>query len=188
MPGEVWLEYGLQSVHDATLKVINRGHGYQEFLDAIETTRNRGIRICAHTVLGLPGETREMMLDTHRRIAQLPIDGIKIHLLHVMRDTVMAAQYARGEISLLDRREYVDLVCDVLEILPATMIIQRMHADAPREILVAPEWCLDKAGVLEDIKQTLAHRDTWQGKAIGFGLTDIPALVPQAVSPHGTRE
>ncbi|HPD29613.1 MAG TPA: TIGR01212 family radical SAM protein [Phycisphaerae bacterium] len=182
--GEVWLEYGLQSAHDATLKAINRGHGYQEFLDAVEMTRDRGIKICVHTVLGLPGETREMILDTHRRLAQLPIDGIKIHLLHVMRDTVMAAQYARGELALLGRQEYVDLVCDVLETLPATMVIQRMHADAPRDILVAPEWCLDKAAVLEDIKRALARRDTWQGKALGFALSDIPTLPPAPAMYH----
>lgn len=184
--GEVWLEYGLQSTHDVTLKSINRGHGYREFLDAIEMTRDRGIRICAHTVLGLPGETREMMLDTHRRLAALPIDGIKIHLLHIMRDTVMAAQYQRGEITLLGRQEFVDLVCDVLEVLPPTMVIQRMHADAPSDVLVAPPWCLDKAGVLDDIRRTLASRDTWQGKALGHGLCDIPDFAPQMSPPATT--
>jgi radical SAM protein (TIGR01212 family) len=186
--GEVWLEYGLQSTHDETLKAINRGHGYREFLDALEMTRDRGIRICVHTVLGLPGETREMMLDTHRRLGALPIDGIKIHLLHIMRDTVMEAQYNRGEVSLLGRRQFVDLVCDVLEVLPPTLVIQRMHADAPREVLVAPEWCLDKAGVLDDVKQTLACRDTWQGKALGFDQDDIPTLTPQPSPYHSGSE
>ena len=88
----------------------------------------------------------------------------------------MATQYHRGEIALLGRQEYVDRVCDVLEVLPPTMVIQRMHADAPPEVLVAPEWCLDKSGVLNDIRNTLAARDTWQGKALGHALSGIPSL------------
>ncbi len=165
--GEVWLEYGLQSAHDRTLEAINRGHTYRAFLDAIELTRDRGVRICVHTILGLPGEDREMMLDTHRRLAELPVDGIKIHLLHIMRHTVMESQHRQGEVTLLTRPEYVQLVCDVLEILPPTVTIQRMHADAPCDVLVAPDWCLDKQGVLSDIRAELVRRDTWQGKRLG---------------------
>lgn len=174
--GEVWIEYGLQSAHDATLAAINRGHSYQQFREAIALTQDRGIRICAHTILGLPGEDREMMLDTHRRLAELPIDGIKIHLLHVMRDTLMEKQYQRGEIRMLSREEYVNLVVDVLELLPARMVIQRMHADAPADILVAPAWCLDKHSILDDIRSELEHRDTWQGKARGSSLADLTGL------------
>ncbi len=166
--GEVWVEYGLQSSHDVTLERINRCHTWDEFVQAVRLTAGRGIRICAHTILGLPGETREMMLETHRRLADLPIDGIKIHLLHVMHDTVMERQYQRGEVRLLSREEYVGLVCDVLEILPPSMVIQRMHADAPPDILVGPEWCLDKSGVLNDIRAELVRRDSWQGKGRGM--------------------
>jgi hypothetical protein len=174
--GEVWIEYGLQSAHDETLERINRGHSYQHFLDAVDMTRDRGIRICAHTILGLPGEDRDMMLETHRQLAELPIDGIKIHLLHVMRDTVLEDQYKQGHVAMLERQAYVSLLCDVLELLPPTVVIQRMHADAPRDVLVAPQWCLDKSGVLNDIKRELADRQSWQGKALGFKLTDIPAI------------
>lgn len=179
--GEVWVEYGLQSAHNATLQAINRCHDYEDFVRAVELTAGRGIRICTHTVLGLPGETREMMLETHRRIAAMPIDGIKIHLLHIMRDTVMELQHRRGEIPLLSRGEYVGLVCDVLELLPPTMTIQRMHADAPADVLVAPDWCLDKSGVLNDIREELVRRDTWQGKALGFPIEAIPTVLK--VSP-----
>jgi uncharacterized protein len=171
--GEVWVEYGLQSSHDVTLERINRGHTYGEFLRAIELTRGRGIRICVHTILGLPGETREMMLETHRRLAELPIDGIKIHLLHIMRDTIMARQHAAGELQLLKRGEFVTLVCDMLELLPPNVVIQRMHADAPRDVLVGPDWCLDKRGVLADIRAEQLRRDSWQGKALGYGLADL---------------
>ena len=173
--GEVWIEYGLQSAHDTTLAAINRGHTYQQFLDAIELTRDRGIKICAHTILGLPGEDRRMILGTHRRLAELPIDGIKIHLLHVMRDTVMERQYYENKIEMLSREAYVELVCDMLEILPPTMVIQRMHADAPPTVLVAPDWCLDKVGVLNDIRQAQICRDSWQGKVLGFNRSDIPS-------------
>ena len=176
--GEVWVEYGLQSCHDKTLAAINRGHDYQTFVDALELTRDRGLKICVHTILGLPGEDREMMIETHRRLADLPIDGIKIHLLHVMRNTVMANQYERGEFELLSRPQYVSLVCDVLEILRPTVVIQRMHADAPADVLVGPEWCLDKNRVLADIRAELTQRDTWQGKALGFALSDIPTFHP----------
>ncbi len=181
--GEVWIEYGLQSIHDQTLAAINRCHSYREFLEAVELTRERGIKICVHTILGLPGETREMMLATHERLAELGIDGIKLHLLHVMRDTVMAEQYRRGEISLLERGEFVGLVCDVLERLPPTVVIQRMHADAPTDILLAPQWCLDKAGVLNDIQGELVRRDSWQGKRRGCAHSDIPSI--SAADPPG---
>lgn len=181
--GEVWIEYGLQSARDDTLQAINRGHSYDEFLDAIDMTRDRGLKICVHTILGLPGETHEMMLDTHRRLAELPIDGIKIHLLHIMRDTVLADQYHRGEVPLLERDEFVGLVCDVLEKLPPRVVVQRMHADAPPDVLVAPQWCLDKAGILDDIRAELARRDSWQGKGLGFKLSDIPDAVPAEIPP-----
>lgn len=171
--GEVWIEYGLQSAHDATLEAINRCHTYEEFARAVKMTAGRGIRICVHTILGLPGETSEMMLDTHRRLAELPIDGIKIHLLHIMRKTRMEREYQRGEISLLGRDEYVGMVCDVLEILPPNVTIQRMHADAPADVLVAPAWCLDKSGVLRDIRQELIRRDSWQGKRTGTSLHQL---------------
>lgn len=171
--GEVWIEYGLQTSHDSTLRHINRCHTYQEFEQAVELTAHRGIRICVHTILGLPGETPEMMYETHRRLAALPIDGIKIHLLHVMRDTVMARQYERGEVPLLSRAEYVGLVCDMLEILPPNVVIQRMHADAPADVLIAPDWCLDKSGVLNDIRGELVRRNSWQGSQIGATLQDL---------------
>jgi hypothetical protein len=172
--GEVWLEYGLQSAFDRTLEAVNRGHTYQQFLDAVALTRGRGIKICVHTILGLPGEDRDMMLETHRRLSRLPIDGIKIHLLHIMRDTAMAVQYAAGQIELLSRDQFVDLVVNVLELLPPNIVIQRMHADAPPDVLVAPQWCLDKSGILADIRQAQLRRDSWQGKALGFTLADLP--------------
>ena len=181
--GEVWVEYGLQSSFDRTLERVNRGHTYGQFLDAIELTRGRGLKICVHTILGLPGEDREMMLETHRRLAALPIDGIKIHLLHIMRDTVMAGEYEAGQVPLLSREEFVERVADVLELLPPNVVIQRMHADAPPDVLVAPLWCLDKSGVLDDIRREQIRRDSWQGKALGFALADLPYAAADRPAP-----
>ena len=172
--GEVWVEYGLQSAFNETLVAVNRCDTYENFLQAVEMSRGRGLKLCVHTILGLPGEDREMMLETHRRLARLPIDGIKIHLLHIMRNTVMEEQYASGRIELLSRPEYASLVVDVLEVLRPDVVIQRMHADAPRDVLVAPLWCLDKVGVLEEIRAEQARRDSWQGKALGFDRSAIP--------------
>lgn len=176
--GEVWIEYGLQSSFDRTLELVNRGHTYQQFLDAVEITRDRGLKICVHTILGLPGEDRNMMLETHRRLAGLPIDGVKLHLLHIMRNTVMARQYEEGQVALLSREEFVERIVDVLELLPPNVVIQRMHADAPVEVLVAPLWCLDKSGVLDAIRAEQLRRDSWQGKALGFKLADLPYVPP----------
>jgi len=171
--GEVWIEYGLQSAHDETLRAINRNHTYEDFVRAVEMTAGRGILQCVHTILGLPGEDREMMLETHRRLAGLPVDGIKIHLLHILKDTPLARDYDHGKVKLLSREGFVALVCDVLEILPPHMVIQRLQADAPREYLIAPHWCLDKQNILNEIHQKLVRRDSWQGKGLGFDISAV---------------
>ena len=181
--GEVWIEYGLQSSFDETLARIRRGHTYQQFLDAIEMTRGRGIRICVHTILGLPGETAEMMIETHRRIGQLPIDGIKIHLLHVMRNTPLADACQRSEITLLSRSDYVRHVADALAVLPPRIVVQRLHADAPADVLVGPTWCLDKMRTLHEIRQCQIARDTWQGKELGHTHEELSAILAADIPP-----
>jgi len=158
----VWLEYGLQSAHDTTLRRINRGHDRACFRDAVERTRGRGISICAHVILGLPGETREDMLETARFIADLGLDGVKIHLLYVVRGTPLADLYGQGQYRCLEQDEYVDLVCDFLERLPERMVIQRLTGDPHPEELVAPAWALKKAENLLRIRERLEERDTWQ--------------------------
>ena len=140
----IWIEYGLQSAHDATLAKINRGHDWQCFADAVHATRGRGILICAHVVLGLPGEGRDEMLATAARVSGMGIDGIKIHLLYVIRNTAMDRLYRRGEYRCLSQKEYVALVCDFLEYLPPQMVIQRLTGDPHPQELVAPLWSLKK--------------------------------------------
>lgn len=161
-----WLELGLQSSLDRTLRLLRRGHDLAAFADAVRACRGRGIRVCAHVILGLPGETREDMLATAALVNELGIDGVKIHLLHVMRDTELAAMYGRGEVSLLSREEYVTLVCDFLERLDPAVCIQRLTGDGGRDHLIAPLWSLAKFEVLNAIDAELERRGTCQGSAL----------------------
>jgi hypothetical protein len=160
----VWIEYGLQSARDETLELINRGHDASCFSDTVRATRNRGIKICAHVILGLPGETRNDMLHTAKTISDLEIDGLKLHLLYVVKGTRLEGLYRRQEYSCLEQHEYVALVCDFLERIPPDLVIQRLTGDPHPEELVAPEWSLKKSETLQQINDTLEQRDSWQGK------------------------
>jgi radical SAM protein (TIGR01212 family) len=160
----VWIEYGLQSSHDATLSRINRGHDVGCFEQGVRIAKDFGLNVCAHIILGLPGETRDMMLQTARFLAGLPVDGVKIHLLYIVRETPLAGLYERGEYRCLGRDEYIERVVDVLELLPPDMVIQRLTGDPIGMELVAPLWAKDKSGNLRRIRQRLEERDTWQGR------------------------
>lgn len=162
----IWIEYGLQSASDATLALINRGHDVRCFKDAVRATANRGIKICVHVILGLPDETRQDMLHTARTIADLEIDGLKLHLLYVVKGTRLEALYRRGKYRCLAQQEYVDLVCDFLERIPPKMIIQRLTGDPHPQELTAPQWSLNKSQTLAQIRATLEIRDSWQGKFV----------------------
>jgi len=160
----VWIEYGLQSAHDRTLRLINRGHDVQCFMNSVRATAGRGIKICTHVILGLPGETRADMMHTARTIAAEPIDGIKLHLLYVVRGTALEDLYRQGKYRCLSRNQYVGLVCDFIERLPAGLVIQRLTGDPHPDELVAPRWSLEKTQVLAQINATLEKRNSWQGK------------------------
>ena len=160
----VCLELGLQSMHDRSLDWMNRGHHFAAFVDAVQRSQGRGLDLCAHVILGIPGESREDMLATADALAALPINAVKIHNLHVVRDTPLARWYEAGEVRMLERDEYVSLVCDFLERLPQHLVIHRLNGDAPPDYLVAPLWCLDKPALLRAIHEELERRDSWQGK------------------------
>ncbi len=162
----IWIEYGLQSAHDETLIRINRGHTVACFEKAVAATKGRGINICAHVILGLPGETRAQMLDTARFIAGLGIHGIKLHLLYVVRGTKLETLYNKGAFKCLGQREYAELVCDFLERIPGGMIIQRLTGDPHPSELVSPGWALEKKQTLDMIKAIFEKRDTWQGQLV----------------------
>lgn len=158
------VELGLQSVHDVTGERINRCHSYADFLEGYQKLADRGINICVHIIDGLPGEDREMMLETARRLSHLKLHSIKIHLLHVLKGTVMEQQLAEGQFRLLTLEEYVGIVCDQLELLPPQMVIQRVTGDGERESLVGPEWSLKKLCVMNEIDKELVRRNSFQGK------------------------
>jgi len=160
----VWLEYGLQSAHNTTLKKINRGHDVACFKKGVLEAHARGLSICAHIILGLPGENRAMMLETARFLSRLPVQGVKIHLLYVVKGTPLSELYKKGEFRCLEKDEYAELVVDFLERLPPDMVIQRLTGDPVHYELVAPLWAMEKADNLKLIRETLERRDTWQGR------------------------
>ena len=162
----IWLEYGLQSAHDQTLQTINRGHDVACFERAVLKTREWDLNICVHVILGLPGEDREMMLETARFLARLPVQGVKIHLLYVVRGTPLARQYEQGTFRCLERQEYADLVVDFLELLPGDIVVQRLTGDPGKADLIAPAWAKKKRENLTLIRKKLEERDTWQGKRL----------------------
>jgi radical SAM protein (TIGR01212 family) len=161
----VSVEYGLQSIHDRTLKLINRGHTFADFKDAVERTRARGIEFCAHVILGLPGESREDMLATARALGRLGIEAVKIHLLYVIRGTVLHDMYEQGEFQCLTREEYTEIVSDVLAVLPPDMVIHRLTGDPHPGELVAPLWALEKNINLNAIRDTMRLKNIVQGMA-----------------------
>lgn len=160
----LWLELGLQTIHEETSDLINRAHDTACFVNAVERLRRHNIRTCAHIIYGLPGETHEMMMETGRAVAAMDVQGIKIHLLHLMRKTPMVKQWEAGLLRFLEMDEYIKLVVDTLEILPPEMIVHRVTGDAPRELLIGPMWSQNKWEVLNGIDRELLVRNSWQGK------------------------
>jgi len=161
--GWVVVEYGLQTIHDRTLDLLNRGHHYDAFLDAYQRTRRRNLDVGVHVILGLPGESRDDMRATTRELARLQIHSVKLHNLYAVRDTVLADQVAAGQVRLPELREYIEYVVDFLEELPSNVVIERLCGDAPREYLVGPSWCLDKAAVRAAVEAEFRRRGTFQG-------------------------
>ncbi|AJE04401.1 TIGR01212 family radical SAM protein [Geobacter pickeringii] len=164
-----WLELGLQSPVDRTLALINRGHDFAAFQEGMHRCTAEGIRVCAHIILGLPGESREAMLATAGILNRLGVAGVKLHQLHVMKGTPLEEMYQRGEVRCLGRDDYVGVVCDFLERLDPGIVIHRLVGDAPADQLVAPLWSLRKGEVLEAIDGELARRGTRQGSALVAG-------------------
>jgi len=160
----IWLEYGLQSIHDETLLRIRRGHNFAQFEDAVKRTQGRNIFICVHIILGLPGEAKEDILETARALARMRIDGIKLHHFQVVKKTELVRDFQRGEFKVLSSEEYIKLVCDVLELLPARITIQRLVGEVLQDkMLVAPRWNLNKHKILSAIDQEFIDRGSFQG-------------------------
>lgn len=158
------VELGLQSMHDATLKLINRGHDLENFEECLKKLKSRGIKVVVHIINGLPHETKEMMIETAKYLNSLNIDGIKIHMLHVIKNTELAALYEKEKFRILTKDEYIDIVINQLEYLNEDIVINRITGDPVKEDLIEPSWLLKKFCVLNDIDKEMVRRDTYQGK------------------------
>ncbi|MEO2069307.1 MAG: TIGR01212 family radical SAM protein [Desulfurobacteriaceae bacterium] len=167
----VWIEYGLESSHFKSLRWMNRGHGVSDFIDAVLRTRKyTKIKICAHIILGLPTEDYEDIMETADFLASLKIDGVKLHPLHVIKNTPLEKIYLSEKFELLSLEEYVKLVVDFIERLPKDTVIQRITGEAPQDLLIAPSWCShkEKMKVIELIRKEFEERDTFQGAKCRF--------------------
>jgi len=165
----VCVEYGMQTMHDRSLDWMNRGHHHDAMLDAMERSRGRGFETVAHIMLGLPGESHADMLATAREVGRLGLDAVKIHNLYCVKDTPLADQVARGEVRLMERAEYVETLVDFIELLPPTMVVDRISGDAPPDYFIGPSWCLDKPAVKAAVLAEFARRGTWQSKRFVSG-------------------
>jgi radical SAM protein (TIGR01212 family) len=162
----VWLELGLQSAHDATLLRLNRGHDAACFSQAAVRAASRGLAVVAHVILGLPGEGPREMAATAEFLARLPVAGVKIHLLYVVKGSGLARLHEQGEYVCLTEDQYVRSVVDFIERLPPQMVVHRLTGDPHAKELVAPAWCLDKPRVLQRIREEFSHRGTRQGSVL----------------------
>lgn len=159
----ILIEYGLQSIYDKTLRYINRGHDYSAFLSALDMTVGRGIEIGAHIIVGFPTETRDEMLAMAEEISLMPLRFLKIHQLQVIQDTVLAEIYRREPFYVFSYEEYLRFLVDFLEMLSPDIVIQRLFATAPDDILIAPRWDRNRNEILRDIEELLERNDTRQG-------------------------
>ena len=158
------VELGLESVHDRTLLAVNRGHDFASWMDAVRRCSGRGFSLATHVILGLPGESREEMLQSARVVSSLPIDFIKIHHLHVVRGTAMAQEYRRRPFATFSLEEYGGLLCDYLERLSPRICVQRLFGLAPEAMILAPRWNLTKDQTLAALRGLMERNDSWQGK------------------------
>lgn len=161
----LFLEIGLQSMHDETLRRVNRGHTFSDFTDAVKRIKRRGMRLCVHIILGLPGENKQQMLETARVLSSEPIDAVKITHLYVPVGAPLADAYRRGEVSVLGLEEYLELVCDVLESLPSHVVIERLMGELSGPDILAPRWGATKAEILRGVEAVFERRGTRQGSA-----------------------
>ncbi|XKR49529.1 TIGR01212 family radical SAM protein [Enterococcus faecalis] len=161
----LWVELGLQTTFEETSAAINRAHDYQTYLDGVAKLRKHGIRVCTHLINGLPGETPAMMRENVRRTIQdSDIQGIKLHLLHLMTNTKMMRDYNEGRLQLMSKEAYVSVICDQLEMIPPEIVIHRLTGDAPFETIIGSMWSLKKWEVLNAIDAEMKRRNSYQGK------------------------
>lgn len=158
-----WVELGLQTSNEYTAIKINRGYKLKVFEEAVKNLRKRNIDVVTHIIFGLPGETKEDMLNTVNYVSTQDIQGVKYHLLHLMKNTPLVDFYNRGELKFLGYDEYIDIICSAIAITPPNVVIHRLTGDAPRDLLIGPMWSLKKWEVLNAIDKTLQEKQIYQG-------------------------
>lgn len=163
----VFVELGLQTIHESTAKLINRGYPLSVYEKAVSDLHLLNINVVTHIILGLPGETQAQMLETVRYVGNIGSDGIKLQLLHVLKGTRLEQMYMQSEFETLEKYEYIDLLCHCIESLPQGTVIHRLTGDAPKKLLVSPLWSADKKDVLNSINRTLVSKNVRQGKNFG---------------------
>lgn len=164
------VELGLQTIHDKTAKIINRHHTYEQFYSCYMALKNKGINVCIHLINGLPGEDREMMLENVRVVNSLSPHSVKLHMLHILKDTVAEKMYYDGKITCFEKEDYINLVCDQLEMLDKNIVIERITGDGSRENLIAPLWSIKKFDVINGVDKELIRRNSFQGIYAGQKL------------------
>ena len=174
----VSVEFGMQSIHDSSLEWMNRAHTHADQVNAIDRARGRGFEICAHVILGIPGEDHHMMMQTADEIGLLGFDAVKIHNLYAVRGTPLGDQVESGKVSMMQRDDYVGTVVDFLERIPPTTIVERISGDAPPNFLIEPKWCLEKSALKREIENELCRRNSHQGSKF---------LVPKNLPEWRTR-
>jgi len=170
---DITIEYGLESISDETLKKINRGHNVQSYLDALQMTQNKGIKICTHMIFGFPWEDEALWIDTAEWLNQQKFDFLKVHQLHVVRDTALAKMHERQPFKLLGYPEYFEIITKFLEKLSPEIIIQRLFGEAPLHTIIAPNWGIRNYELLVLFDEKLEKVDSWQGKK--FNSLSTPA-------------
>ncbi len=160
---ELWVELGMQTMHEKSLKFLNRGHSHDETRSAVQRLRSRGISVCIHIILGIPGESWEDMMETAEEVAFMDIQGVKFHHLHVIKDTPLEDFYHKGEAPMLSMKEYISTLCDFIERIPPAVQIHRLSGDRNEESLVAPCWGHHKGTIIRNIENEFCRRGTYQG-------------------------
>lgn len=163
---DLYIELGLQTIHDSTAQLINRGHDYQTFLKGLERLRKRHLDVCVHIINGLPYETYDMMIETAKVVGKLDIQGLKIHNLFMLKDTALHKMYLQKPFPLLSREDYIKLVVEQLTYIPDSVVIERLTGDAPLKDLVEPLWSIKKVTILNDIDKLMKEKDLYQGSLV----------------------
>lgn len=159
----LWVELGLQTTNEETAKLINRGYKLEVFDKAVENLRKRNIEVVVHTIFGLPNETKEDMINTIKYVAEKDIQGIKMHLLHLMKHTPLVKLYEENKLEFLSREDYIKLICEAITLLPQNVVIHRVTGDSPRSLLIEPQYSLNKWEILNDFEKTMKDNEFYQG-------------------------